>query len=271
MLGKQIRLERIVDRNTKKTVIVPLVHGIGMGPIEGIKDIANVVDVVSLAGANSIVLNKGIIRRAHRGAGKDIGLIISLSGSCDSSDEAQICTVEEAIKLGADAVRASIPARNKIPTCALEMLGNITQKSSEWGVPFIVMVGLEKETQPGDLALITKGARIGAEMGADLVTVPYPGSMEALRELVGSIPVPVVVKGGEKTGSELRLLEMVKNSMQAGAIGVSVGRNVFQYKKPGNMIKAISAIVHGNASAEKAAESLREKPLESPIFSHPLW
>jgi class I fructose-bisphosphate aldolase len=276
MLGTQVRLERIMDRNTKKTVIVPLVHGVGMGPLEGIKDIANTVDVVSLAGANAIILNKGIVERAHRRRGKDIGLIIHLTGSYGGSDQVQVCTVEEALRIGADAVRITIPLgnpHNGRNGNMLKSLGETTKTASNWGMPLIgmVVVGENGHVTEEELELIIRGARIGAEIGADIISVPYPGSPERIREVVESVPAPIIVMGGGKVENEREILDLVKNSLQAGATGVSVGRNVFQHAKPGNMIKAISSIVHNGVSLAQAAQVLNEKPLESPVYSQPLW
>ena len=81
MLGKKIRMERVMDRNTGKTVMVPLIHGVGMGPIEGIRDIKNSVDTVALGGANAVILHKGIVASAHRRSGKDIGLVLNLTAT----------------------------------------------------------------------------------------------------------------------------------------------------------------------------------------------
>jgi class I fructose-bisphosphate aldolase len=276
MLGTQVRLERIMDRNTKKTVIVPLVHGVGMGPLEGIKDIANTVDVVSLAGANAIILNKGIVERAHRRRGKDIGLIIHLTGSYGGSDPVQVCTVEEALRIGADAVRVTIPvnpSNNGQNGSMLRSLGETTKTATYWGMPLIGMVVVSENghVTEEEFELIIRGARIGAEIGADIISVPYPGSSERVREVVESVPAPIIVMGGGKVAKEREILELVKNSLHAGAMGVSVGRNVFQHAKPGNMIKAISSIVHHGVSLTQAAQALKEKPLESPVYSQPLW
>jgi class I fructose-bisphosphate aldolase len=276
MLGTQVRLERMMDRNTKKTVIVPLVHGVGMGPLEGIKDIANTVDVVSLAGANAIILNKGIVERAHRRRGKDIGLIIHLTGSYGGSDQVQVCTVEEALRIGADAVRMTIPVShsyNGQNGNMLKSLGEITKTASYWGMPLLAMVvvGENGQATQEELELMIRGARIGAEIGADIISMPYPGSLEGVRDVVNSVPAPIIVMGGGKVENEREILELVKNSLQAGAMGVSVGRNVFQHSKPGNMIKAISSIVHNGASVAQAAKILTEKPLESPVYSQPIW
>jgi len=107
-IGKMVRIERIMNRATKRTIIVPMDHGVSSGPIEGIKDIKVAIDKVAEGGANAVVLHKGLVRAGHRGGGRDIGLIVHLSASTDLSpsknDKVLVCSVEEAIRLGADAV-----------------------------------------------------------------------------------------------------------------------------------------------------------------------
>ena len=112
---------------------------------------------------------------------------------------------------------------------------------------------------------------IAPELGADMVSVPYPGSKDLLRDVVATTPAPVIVLGGEKVDDPADILSMVSDSMSAGVHGVSVGRNVFQYEKPGNMVKAIGEIVHNGASVAQALNVLEEEPLTSSIFSPPIW
>ena len=110
MIGKDIRIERIMDRNTGRAVIVPMDHGFSMGQIEGLLDMTQVISDVSNGGANAIILHKGLVKRGHRKHGRDIGLFIHLSGSTslnpDPNDKVLVCSVEEAIALGADGVLA---------------------------------------------------------------------------------------------------------------------------------------------------------------------
>ncbi|MEW6070516.1 MAG: fructose-bisphosphate aldolase, partial [Candidatus Thermoplasmatota archaeon] len=111
-LGKKIRLERIVNRETKKTVIVPMDHGLTLGPIKGTASIRDTIAKVAEGGANAVILHKGIVRIGHRGCGRDLGLIVHLSGatslSPDPNYKIQVATVEEAVKLGADAVSVHV-------------------------------------------------------------------------------------------------------------------------------------------------------------------
>jgi predicted phospho-2-dehydro-3-deoxyheptonate aldolase len=267
MLGKKIRIERVMDRNTKKIVMVPLIHGVGMGPIEGIKDIKNSVDMVALGGANAVVLHKGIVSAAHRRSGMDIGLIIHLTATTTDGRQALVTEVEEAVVIGADAVSVRIEIGGPDEGDMLTILGEVARDASMWGMPLFALLHTPPEKDPDkQLKRLMRAARIGAEMGADVVRVAYSGSVDSFKEVVAACPVPIVAIGGEKKMKEREVLEMVQGAMEAGGCGVSVGRNIFQYKKPGNMIKAISQLVHKGFSVATAAEALKEDPIESSIF-----
>ncbi len=273
MLGKKIRLERIVDRNSKKTVTVPLIHGVGMGPIKGIRDIRNRVDTVALGGANAVILHKGIVSSAHRRSGKDIGLILHLTATLQDGGQTLVTDVEEALAIGADAVSIRVDVGGKHEETMLRMLGKVSGDASKWGMPLFALMdpGTVKDKDK-QLKNLMRAVRIGAELGADMVRVPFSGPGETFGELVSVCPVPLIALGGAKKTKEKDFLEMVHAVMKAGAFGMSAGRNIFQYKKPGNMIKAISEIVHQGFSVATAMKSLREDPIESTIFgSTPIW
>ncbi len=268
MLGKRIRMERVMNRNTAKTVLVPLIHGVGMGPIEGIKDIKNAVDTMALGGANAVILHKGIVTAAHRRSGRDIGLILHLTATSKDEKQALVSDVEEAVIIGADAVSVRIEVGGPDEDVMLRLIGEVSRDALKWGMPLFALINpLPQKDKSKHLRSLMRAARIGAEMGADLVRVPYSGSAETFKEVVSSCPVPLVAIGGEKKLKEKDVLEMVHGVMKAGAFGVSMGRNVFQYKKPGNMIRAISEIVHKGFAVTTAMKSLKKDPIESPIFS----
>ena len=107
MMGKLIRIERIINRNTKKTVIVPMDHGVTVGPIKGLIDMGKTVDMVAEGGANAVVGHLGLPLYGHRGTGRDIGLILHLSASTslspDPNHKVLVNTVQWAVKMGADA------------------------------------------------------------------------------------------------------------------------------------------------------------------------
>jgi predicted phospho-2-dehydro-3-deoxyheptonate aldolase len=263
MIGKKIRLERIIDRNSRKTVIIPMDHGVTVGPIEGLADMRTTVGKVVTGGANAILMHKGIVRAGHRGTGRDVGLIIHLSAgttlSPDPNAKELVCTVEEAIKLGADAVSVHINLGAETDREMLRQLGQIGERCLEWQMPLVTMMYTRgsKIQDEYDVQNVKLAARVGAELGADIVKVVYTGSVESFAGVVEGCPVPVVIAGGAKMGSDEEIFKMVEGALQAGAAGVSIGRNAFQHEDPTKMVQALSKMVHHNASVEGALETLK--------------
>jgi class I fructose-bisphosphate aldolase len=265
VIGKEIRLERIINRNTKKTVIIPMDHGVSSGPIKGLLDMKKIIGEIAKGGANAIVIHKGLVGSGHRGRGKDVGLIIHMSASTslspDPNSKMLVCTVEEAIRLGADAVSIHVNIGAEGEKTMLKDFGEVSKACLNWGMPLLAMVyprghGIEDEY---DVKVVKHAARLGAELGADIVKVSYTGSSESFREVVEGCFVPVVIAGGPKMGTDKDILEMVKGSIEAGGAGVSVGRNAFQHSNPSLIVKAISNIVHKNSTVEEALNLLEKK------------
>jgi predicted phospho-2-dehydro-3-deoxyheptonate aldolase len=258
MVGKQIRLERIMDRNSGKTVIIPMDHGISSGPIKGLIDMKKTMAEVSEGGANAIVIHKGLVETGHRKRGKDLGLIIHLSASTslspDPNAKVLVCTVEEAIKLGADAVSIHVNIGADDEKEMLKDFGKVSKNAKEWGMPLLAMLYTrgQKIKNEYDVKVVKHAARVGAELGADIVKVPYTGSPESFREVVEGCFVPVVIAGGPQMETDRDVLVMVKGAMEAGGSGVSIGRNAFQHDKPSLIVKAISKIVHEGLSVDEA-------------------
>jgi len=263
VVGKQIRLERIMNRDTGRTVIVPMDHGVTVGPIDGLIDMKTTVNAVATGGANAIVIHKGLVTSGHRRRGKDVGLIIHLSGSTNLSPypnaKTLVCTVEEAIKLGADAISIHVNIGNGSEGEMMADLGRVAREARDWGMPLLAMMYPrgEKIKDEYDSQVIRHVARLGAELGADLVKVSYTGSVESFRKVVAGCPVPVVIAGGPKMGSDREILEMVQGAIEAGGAGVSIGRNVFQHRDPSRMVGAISLLVHENSGVEEALSFLQ--------------
>lgn len=257
-IGRKIRFERIFNRNTGKTVIVPMDHGISVGPIEGIENPSLAVNDVANAGANAVIEHKGLVEKGFRGEGADIGLIIHLSASTSLSpfpnSKTLVCTVEEAIKLGADAVSLHVNLGDDDESKMLNDFGNIGKECQDWGMPLLAMIYArgEKIKDGFHKDVVKHCARVGYEMGADIVKVPYTGSVETFQEVTEGCGVPVVIAGGEKMDSDRAILEMVKGSIDAGGAGLSIGRNVFQHQHRREMVAAMSAIVHDGKDVDEA-------------------
>jgi class I fructose-bisphosphate aldolase len=258
MIGKEIRLERIMHRGTGKAVIVPMDHGVSSGPIQGIVNIRDAMSQVADGGANAVVVHKGVVAKGHRKSGPDMGLIVHLSGSTslalDPNAKTLVCSVEEAIKMGADGVSVHVNIGNGHDNEMLTDLGRVAYSAEEWGMPLLAMIYPRGENVKNeyDVQAVKHAARLGAELGADVVKVSYTGSVESFREVVNGCHVPVIIAGGPKMGSDREILTMVRGAMDAGAAGTSIGRNVFQHENPSRIVLALSAIVHGNTSVDEA-------------------
>ncbi|MCQ2071254.1 MAG: class I fructose-bisphosphate aldolase family protein, partial [archaeon] len=202
MFGKNVRMERIMDRNTGNFVIVPMDHGISVGPIKGLTDMKKTVDDVASGGATAVLMHKGIIPLGHRSSGHDVGLILHLSASTDigvnSRSKVLVATVEDGLKLGADAVSIHINVGAESEPQMLADMGNISSKCMEWGMPLIAMAyprgpSIKDSYDPDAIA---HAARVATELGADIVKCSYTGDVDSFARVVEGAQVPVVIAGG---------------------------------------------------------------------------
>jgi len=258
--GKKRRLERIFKQDNR-TVIIPMDHGVSSGPLRGIENMQETINRLIAGGADAVVLHKGIAKRVEVA---DTGLIVHLSAisnfSPNSQNKVQVCSVMEAVRIGADAVSVHVNVGAVDEDKMLTKLGKVADECDLLGMPLLAMmyprgpkIANEHATDP-----VAHAARIGAELGADIVKTNYTGDTESFRKVVETCPVPVVIAGGPKSETTLEVLQMVHDSLQAGCAGLSIGRNVFQHKNPTLMVKALVAIVHGKATVEQAIKILGE-------------
>lgn len=263
MIGKKIRLERIINRHTGRTVIAPMDHGVSNGPMKGIIDIDKTVESISQGGADAILMHKGIVEQGHRGYGKDIGLIVHLSASTslapNPNNKVIVTSVEKAIRLGADAVSVHVNLGSETESEMLQELGEISETCSYWGIPLLAMMyprGQKVENEH-DVELVKHAARVGSELGVDIVKTNYTGDPDSFKEVVEGALVPVVIAGGPKVDTDEELLQMVKDSIEVGGAGVAFGRNLFQAENPGKITKAISEVVHNDLEVNEALKFLK--------------
>jgi len=264
-IGKRIRFERIFDRKTKRTIIIPMDHGMSEGTIIGLEDMAAMVDSVAIGGANAIIEHTGMISAGHRQYGIDIGLIIHLSGgtslSPDPNRKVLVSSVERAIKMGADGVSIHINIGADDEPEMLQDAHKAIESAREWGMPLLAMMYSrgKKITDEHNPEVVNIAVRVGAELGADIVKTNYTGDIDSFREIVNGCPVPVIIAGGPKMNTEIDVFYMIYESIQAGGSGVAMGRNVFQAEDPTKMVNAISLLVHHNYTVEEVIKELKFK------------
>jgi predicted phospho-2-dehydro-3-deoxyheptonate aldolase len=256
--GKTRRIRRII-RNDSKTFIIAMDHGVTLGPVRGLENMQETVKNVVSGGADAVLVHKGIAKHIDT---LNTGLIIHVSASTKLGSKPNlkvgVCTPEEAVRLGADAVSAHINIGSEEEEKMLEFLGSLSEQCDSFGIPLLAMMyprgpSIKNENE---FEVVSHAARIGAELGADIVKTVYTGDQESFRRVVRGCPVPVVVAGGPRMKTDLDVLELAENSINAGAAGLSFGRNVFQHEKPQAMCRALSAIVHEGASAQSSTKFL---------------
>ena len=259
--GKTRRLRRIMQQDNR-TVIVPMDHGVTVGPIQGITNMQEITTKLVKGKADAILVHKGIAKRIDTG---QAGLIVMLSGMSNLSPnlngKVQVCSVQEAIRIGADAVSVHVNVGAQDEDKMLQNLGKVSEECDLFGLPLLAMMyprgpKIQNEHSP---EVVAHAVRIGAELGADIIKTNYTGDIETFKTVVESCPVPVVIAGGPKCKSNQEILQTTFDSLKAGAAGLSIGRNVFQCENPTQIVKALSAIVHENASVEQALKVLGEK------------
>jgi len=255
-------MERIFNRKSGNAVIIPMDHGVTVGPIKGIRSVKAIADAVASGGADAAIVHKGAAVFGHRGYGRDLGLIIHLSASTalgpDPNNKVLVATVEEALKIGADGVSIHVNVGAEDESHMLSTLGEVSRNCQEWGMPLLAMMyprGAKVVDEKG-VENVRHAARVASELGADIVKTPYTGDPDSFREVTMGCHVPVVVAGGSKT-DDRTTLELIEGAMEAGAAGISIGRNAFQHPNPDLFVRAMAMVVHERRSAEEAMEILR--------------
>ena len=257
--GKAARLERIATGG--RHLIVPMDHGVTMGAVKGLKDIESTIDAVTASGADAVLTQRGIAPRVHDNK-NGAGYVVHLNGSTtigpDEMDKRPTGTVEDAVRAGADAVSFHINVGSEHEPDQITQLAEVTSAADRLGMPALAMTYArghdvrddDPETFAEDLG---HAARLGEELGADVIKTAYSGTPETFEHVVESTRLPVVIAGGSR-GTDQDTLEMVRGAMDAGAAGVSMGRSIFQHDDPGVITEAVATVVHDSASASDAVE-----------------
>ncbi|HKI80992.1 MAG TPA: 2-amino-3,7-dideoxy-D-threo-hept-6-ulosonate synthase, partial [Pseudodesulfovibrio sp.] len=230
----------------------------------GLEKMRDTVTNLVAGGANAGLVHKGQVKLGHRMQGRDFGCIVHLSaGTCLSpfpNVKRLVTTVEEAIRIGADAVSVHVNLGDETEGQMLMDLGRVAASASEWGMPLLAMVYARGPKVPDEYApdVVAHCARVGAELGADVVKVNYPGSAESFAHVVACAGVPVVIAGGAKMDSTRDFLDIVRISLDAGGSGLSVGRNVFQHSDPTRLVEVLNRIVHEDAPVDEAVKGYED-------------
>ena len=230
-------------------------HGITMGAVQGLVDIESTIDGVTSGGADAVLTQRGIAERVHANK-NDAGYIVHLNGSTtigpDESDKRVTGTAEDAVRAGADAVSFHINVGSEHEPKQIEDLAELTADAERLGLPVLAMAYARGPgVDESDPEALGHAVRLAEELGADVVKTGYSGDGDSFARVTESTRLPVVIAGGSK-GTDRETVEMVRGAMDGEAAGVSMGRSIFQHEDPEGIARAVSAVVHDDASVEEA-------------------
>src|SRR6266705_3856880 len=250
----QNRLSRIIRKETGRTVMLAVDHGYFMGPTHRLEQPRKTIDPL-LAYADGLMLTRGTLRNCVDPKA-NVPIVLRVSGgasivSSSLSNEDITTSVRDAIRLNAAAMALSIFIGSEHEHQTLTNLGKLVNDGEEHGIPVLAVTAVGKELEKRDARYLALACRIAAELGAHFVKTYY---CENFGKVVRGCPVPLVVAGGPKLETEIDAFQLAHDAIQQGAVGVDMGRNIWQSEHPVPMIKAIRDIVHRGATVREAQE-----------------
>lgn len=234
-------------------------HSPAIGPCEGLIDPVETIETICAEKPDTIFTHFGNIKQAMPVlAANRLPFLLSIStATIKSVDPARVYlvdTVEHALEIGACGVSMRIFVGAPYDYEMIQNLSKVALECEKYGMPLMAMMypyGADNMLNP---SYLKHAARIGAELGADIVKTYYTGDRDTFREVTESCPAPIVMSGGPKADEPIEFLNMVKGAMDGGAMGVAVGRNVWQSKQPVKMLQAINMVVHEKVEPQTAFE-----------------
>jgi fructose-bisphosphate aldolase, class I len=257
------RLNRIFKPDGR-ALVVACDHGMISGPDKGIENMERTLTQVIAGGVDGVMASYGTATRFADKLAR-VGLVLRMDGAGtvlgpNAGPGAQFYTVEDALRLGADAlcVTAFPGSIHEEPT--LEVLARVIRQAHAWGLPVMAEMvpgGFDSAPEFRTAESLAIAARVAAELGADWVKIPYADNFQQVTQ---GCYVPAVILGGAKKGSERVMLETVKASLASGGAGVAIGRNIFQAENPAAMTAAVAALLHRDAPVDEAVAILAGNP-----------
>jgi DhnA family fructose-bisphosphate aldolase class Ia len=248
-----------IFRPNGRALIVATEHAAIFGPGRGLERPGETIAKIVAGGADAIMTSYGIASHFAREL-SPVGLILRADGAPTKLGPDVAAPVwfhvEEALRLGADALCVSAFPGHHTEGATLDNLASVTRRAHRWGLAVqaeMVPGGMGSGPEMRTMENVALAARVGIELGADWVKVPYVAGFE---QVTGSCFKPVVVLGGGRRSSEAEILAEVRAAMDAGAAGATIGRNIFEVDDPEAMTTALSAIIHADASVEQALAML---------------
>jgi len=248
--GLKNRLAQIIKPHNNRALMLAVDHGYFLGPTEKLENPKKVIAPL-LKYCDSLMLTRGV-QRTSVDTNTDTPMVLRVSGGSsiigdDLSREDITVSIQDAIRLNASALAMSIFVGSKYEYQTIANLGKLVSEAEQYGIPVLAVTAVGKELGK-DARYLSLACRVAAEQGAHIVKTYYCNNFE---KVVQSCPVPIIVAGGKKI-PERDAMQLTYNAIKGGAVGVDMGRNIWQSEHPVAMIKAVKAIVHQNYDVNQA-------------------
>ncbi|MEW6046646.1 MAG: 2-amino-3,7-dideoxy-D-threo-hept-6-ulosonate synthase [Bacillota bacterium] len=265
-LGKRVRLRRLLNASSGRLLTITVDHGIARGVLPGLIDVQRAIDEIVWGVPDAMTMHKGIAERCFEPHAGKVPLIIKCTSFSPyhKTLDVWVTDVEEAIRLGADAISMGVIVGGEHQPKMLENLGRLVKEAESLGLPVVTHIYPRGEYVEDQYHFenVRYAVRVGAELGVDVIKTHYTGSPDTFAKVVEAVPVPVVLAGGEGGKALEDYLRMTRDALDAGAAGVAYGRFVWQNEEPGAVVRALRAIIHENRTVEEALEVYREAMAE---------
>ncbi len=250
--GMKNRISRIIKPKSGRCVMLAVDHGYFQGPTTGLANLGKTVEPL-LPYADALMITRGAIRNWIDPA-VDIPIILRVSGGQsilkELSNETITTNIEDAIRINASAITCSVYVGGEHEKETIDNLSKLVDEGEKYGIPVLAVTAVGKD-MARDSRYLGLASRICVEIGAHMIKTYYTEEFEKIVEACGN--VPVVIAGGKKL-PEMEALQMSHDAVSSGAVGVDMGRNIFQSDNPVGMIQAVRAIVHESKSVDEAYE-----------------
>ena len=265
MLGKAVRMSRLVNEKSDKMMAITVDHSISRGIMEGLIDIQGTIDKIIAGGPNAITMTKGIAELCFpKHAGKcSLLLKCSSYSPVQPTSDAVFGDAEEGVRMGADGVSIGAMMLGKYQDEQIKEIGKLSKQCMSLGMPLVAhMYPKGESVKPEDMTKwenIAYCVRAGAELGVDIIKTTYTGDPNSMAKVVKSCPARVAIQGGSECHTIEDYMNMTYDAInKANVGGVVFGRFVWSYKDVTSLIKALATIIHKKASVKEALEMLHD-------------
>ena len=268
MLGKEVRMSRLVNPKSNKMMAITVDHATsrGIAPLTGLHHVQDTIDKIILGRPDAMTLTKGIAEHCMLNHAGEVAMLMKISNYSPVAPtrDTVFGTVDEAIRMGADAVSMGCMTLGDFQGEQFEAIGRVSEECMRKGMPLIGHVYPKGESvKPEDRTAwenIAYCVRSACELGMDIIKTTYTGDPDSMAKVVATVPSTfrIVIQGGDACKTLDDYLQMTREAMDCGVGGVTMGRFVWDYKDVTALVIALRYIIHEGYSVKEAKELLAQ-------------